>query len=507
MSFLLDPPMLILLGMAIYILGKELGWGRYARIAIGATITLIFVGFSTLLYLDWVRCVFPYFCYSQGSQILASEFMFQTNWQMLYLGKIIVSKANTPHYIVALIFLVFYPIFMLLGYSIMNKFERDRTRKKVPSEFGINGVEIKIKKGPKTKVVSVKSEDGKPALDEVLDKTGFFKLLDKRFHESGKTKEDFSIVIKPNIMMAYSKEDMSVITDPKLVEHLIDRIAEKGYSNLTVIESQNVFGNWFENRDVKTVAKYIGYSENKNYKIVDITEEKVPYRYGGRLGMHWVGPTWRDADFRISFAKNKTHFGCYFTLTIKNIYGTTPLQNKFLEYHKIREFDWPTIEMLKQFPVHFAIIDGIWSADGLLGIKADYTPKHTKTVIGGESIVAVDHVGASKMGLDPMKSNIFKLAVGAFGMPEIDLQESDNPTNEPIRYEDWDNVPPLFDKFLDVGEEWYGLSNWLGFVSTGIDEKAFPIKDQTGIKYWISVLLRPLRPVVLRILKIISHIE
>ena len=355
----------------------------------------------------------------------------------------------------------------------------------------------------KTRVVAVKNEDGKAALDEVLDKTDFFRVLDSKFTHSKKRKEDFSIVIKPNIMMAYSKKDMCVITDPTFVEHLIDKIAEKGYSNITVIESQNVFGNWFGNRDVKTVAKYIGYCEDKNYKIVDITEEKVAYDYGGRLGEHWVGPTWRDADFRVSFAKNKTHFSCYYTLTIKNIYGTTPLQNKFLEYHKIREFDWPTIEMLKHFPVHFAIIDGIWSADGLLGIKADYTPKHTKTMIGGESIIAVDSIGARKMGLDPMKSRIFKLAVDAFGMPEIDLLEI-NHTGEPTRYEDWDNVPAIVDRVMDVGEEWYSLSNWLGFVSSGIDKEAFPIKPRSTIGYRIGLLLRP---VVLRILRIISKIE
>ncbi len=355
----------------------------------------------------------------------------------------------------------------------------------------------------KIRVVTVKCEDGKTALDEVLDKTDFFRILDRRFQQSEKSKEDFSIVIKPNIMMTYSKKDMSVMTDPKFVEHLIDKIAKKGYSNITVIESQNIFGNWFENRDVKTVAKYIGYSEDKNYKIVDITEEKVPYDYGGRLGEHWVGPTWRDADFRISFAKNKTHFSTYYTLTIKNIYGTTPLQNKLLEYHKIREFDWPTIEMLKHFPIHFAIIDGIWSADGLLGIKADYTPKHTKTMIGGESIVAVDGIGSRKMGLDPMKSRIFKLAVDAFGMPEVDLLEI-NHTDEPSMYEDWDNVPPLLDKFMDVGEEWYGPSNWLGFVSSGIDEEAFPKKPMSGIGYRVGMLLRP---IVLRVLRIISIIE
>ena len=94
---------------------------------------------------------------------------------------------------------------------------------------------------------------------------------------------------------------------------------------------------------------------NKNYRIVDLTEEMVPYDYGGRLGKHFVGPTWRDADFRISFAKNKTHTFCHYTLTLKNIYGTLPMQDKLKEYHTKREYDWPTIETMKHFWVHFGL--------------------------------------------------------------------------------------------------------------------------------------------------------
>ncbi len=212
-------------------------------------------------------------------------------------------------------------------------------------------------------------------LEQVIEEAGFWDILEKQFIKSGKTKKDFLITVKPNLMMFYSKKDdnpPSVITDPVLVEHLINRIAEKGFSNIALVESQNTFGNWFENRDVKNVAKQAGYNpDSTNYRIVDLTMDVVAHVYKGSLGTYLVGKTWRDADFRISFAKNKTHFSCYYTLTIKNIYGTTPEQNKFREYHADREIDEVTIEMLKEFPVHFGIIDGIWSADGLLGIKED----------------------------------------------------------------------------------------------------------------------------------------
>lgn len=178
-----------------------------------------------------------------------------------------------------------------------------------------------------TRVVAIRHDDKITGLEEVLKQTAFIALLEKRWTASGKSKTDYHVVIKPNIMMANSKDDPSTITDPELVEFLIEKIVNAGFSNISVVESQNIYSSWFRNRDVVTVARYFGYSE-KNYRLVDLTQEMVPYDFGDRLGTHPVGPTWRDADFRISFAKNKTHLSCYFTLTIKNLYGCLPYQTR-----------------------------------------------------------------------------------------------------------------------------------------------------------------------------------
>lgn len=313
-----------------------------------------------------------------------------------------------------------------------------------------------------TRVVAIKGEDKFAVLDQVLEQSGFFDLLEKRLSDSGKEREAFLVAVKPNVMMGYSRDDLSSITDPEMVEHLIDGMVERGFGNVAVVESQNVYGNWYHNREVLTVARYFGYGE-ENYRLVDLTDEMVPHDYGGRLGRHPVGPTWRDADFRISFAKNKTHSSSYFTLALKNLYGCMPVQNKFKEYHKKREFDWPTIEMLKQMPCHFALIDAFLSADGLIGFKADYSPKHTKTTIGGEDVIAVTWVGAKKMGLDPEVSRIFSCAVEAFGMPHVQWE------GDQSIYEDWVNLPPLADKMMDIGEEFYTISNFMGFLSSDMD--------------------------------------
>ena len=135
----------------------------------------------------------------------------------------------------------------------------------------------------------------------------------------------------------------------------------------------------------------------------------------------------------------------YYTLTIKNIYGALPLANKFKEYHCGRGIYETTIEYLKAFPVEYGLVDASLSADGPFGIFADPAPNETNTIIGGNDLVAVDWIAASKMGIDPMISPYMKLAVEAFGKPEIRLVGDPNP------YRPWLNVPVALTLFTNKG--------------------------------------------------------
>jgi uncharacterized protein (DUF362 family) len=343
-------------------------------------------------------------------------------------------------------------------------------------------------------VVAIKGDDKLAILSRVLEDSGFFEVLERRFKETGKERANFSVVIKPNFMFMHAKKDISTYTDPELVEALIDKIAERGFPNIAVVESQSTYGNYYRNREVLKVATYIGYSTNKNYRIVDLTEEMVPYDFGGRLGKHFVGSTWRDADFRISFAKNKTHIFCHYTLTLKNIYGTLPMQDKLKEYHTKREYDWPTIEMLKHFPVHFGLIDAIYSADGPLGVITDPKPNRTNSIIGGENLIAVDWVGAKKMGLNPDDPNVGRflpLAVEAFGKPEL------NWVGDRSVYDPWENVHEAFIQSLDILEEAYAFSDWWFSGLTAMD-KYFAFKKTALPILVLRWLLAPIKRIFFR---------
>ena len=270
---------------------------------------------------------------------------------------------------------------------------------------------------------------------------------------TGRTRTTLTIAIKPNFMFLYSERDRSTFTDPALVEHLVDWLRVRSYTNLAIVEAQSAYGNYFEQRDVRHVAEVAGFEPRDRYRIVDLTQEMVPHHFDGPLGDHHVGPTWRDADFRISFAKNKTHTWAWYTLCIKNIYGALAMADKLREYHDKREIYYPTIDMLVAFPVHFGIIDAFVSADGPFGIFADKTPVATRTIMAGENILAVDWVGASKMGLDPMQSRYMQLAVQAFGRPHVDL------VGDGSVYPDWRNVPKPLIEFWDHAEESYSFTN------------------------------------------------
>lgn len=344
--------------------------------------------------------------------------------------------------------------------------------------------------GKEVVVASLYGENKFRLLDGVLKQTGFFKILEAHFKKLKKSKEGFLIAIKPNFMFLYSINDKSTFTDVELVEHLINRIREKGFSNIAIVEAQSTYGNYFTNREVRTVARYAGYSE-KGYRIADLTEEMAPYDYRGRLGRHFAGKTWKDADFRISFAKNKTHTFCYYTLTLKNIYGTLPMQNKLKEYHTWREYDWPTIESMKHFPVHYGLIDAFLSADGQFGVIKDNKPNPTKTLIGGANLIAVDWVGASKMGIDPMLGRYLPLAIEAFGMPKIKW------VGDKSCYDPWENVNRFLPITLDEVEEAYMFSDWL-FAGLNVMDPFFKQKRMTIIYKFTRWLFRPIRQMIFK---------
>jgi uncharacterized protein (DUF362 family) len=338
-------------------------------------------------------------------------------------------------------------------------------------------------------VASIRDPDKSAALDRVLEETGFDALVEAKLAASGKARPVFSIAIKPNFMFAYDRRDQSTYTDPELVAQLVRRLRARGFQTTQVVEAQSTYGEFFDRRSVREVAEYLGYDGSAGYEVIDMTEDALePRQMGPHLGVHPVSKAWRDADFRISFAKNKTHAYAFYSLTLKNIYGALPLANKFKEYHCQRGIYHPAIEYLQAFPVDYGLVDAVLSADGPFGVFADPAPNPTQTVIGGADLVAVDWVAATKMGIDPMISQYMRLAVEAFGKPRIRL------VGDASVYWPWLNVPVALTLFSRHGMDAdYHFGNLLYSAASQMDESHFHHKSNAWyirLLRWLTVPLR-----------------
>ncbi len=133
-------------------------------------------------------------------------------------------------------------------------------------------------------------------------------------------------------------------------------------------------------------------------------------------------------------------------------------------------------------------MDAYLSADGPFGIFADPAPNETNTIIGGTDLVAVDWIAASKMGIDPMISPYMKLAVEAFGKPEIHLVGDPNP------YRPWLNVPVALTLFTNKGVDAnHYFGNLMYSAAAQMDETHFRHKNRALYMRLLRRMTVPLR--------------
>jgi uncharacterized protein (DUF362 family) len=337
------------------------------------------------------------------------------------------------------------------------------------------------------------------AFHDLLQQTNFKSHLEKQYNQSNKSRNEFLIAIKPNMMVYVNPKDHHVVvTDKILVEALVDYIQTLGFTNIALVEAQNDVGRMFKNHNVPFIARQIGYRPNGRYQIVDLTRESVRHKYhyldsAGQLKTwkHTVGKTWRDADYRISFAKCKTHEHDYMTLAVKNIYGCFPDPKKVCLYH-IRSEVWDvTGRSFRNFPVHFAFVDAWVASDGFQGYKIP-SPRALEMLFGGTDAVAVDMEVFKRAGLDPLKSHILRQVVKQLHDGQCIYPEYTVRGNQTTQFTDlmsWNNVSDQIVEAINILEEVY--INWM-FINMKpaacfIDYSLFPPKNifaRAGV--WIS---------------------
>ncbi len=276
-----------------------------------------------------------------------------------------------------------------------------------------------MKENP-TAVVISNAPTPEGGLEDLLNQLAFWEQLDAFRQKADKAPADVRVFIKPD--MEFYELDSPTGTDPGLVEHLIDLLAERKYINVLIGDSLDDADHWLENRDILILADLVGYQfttkKGNDYEIVNLSENLID----PSAEKEWTLPDrrlsadWLEADIRINFAKNKTHEEYGYALGLYNLIGVFPKRAK--SYHYFHRLSAPSLitELLSLTPVHFTLIDAWTSNHGSQGIRHRKV-YDTRTLIGSNDAVLADWVAALKMGADPSISPVNNHALKQRGLP------------------------------------------------------------------------------------------
>jgi hypothetical protein len=180
-----------------------------------------------------------------------------------------------------------------------------------------------------------------------------------------------------------------------------------------------------------------------------------------------LSTAWLNADFRISFAKFKTHVYGGYTLLIKNTYGSLPEGDKMWHYHRPTGCAKPTIAQLKVCPIHFGIVDGIIAADGWMGVKWDRAiPRQPGFIIAGRNIAETERVACDVMKVDVERSLMTKEAM-EFLAEDSELDGEIRPLKK------WWNVPGFIIAGFPMTEKYYQYYRFQQTITDGLGTPPF----------------------------------
>ncbi len=266
----------------------------------------------------------------------------------------------------------------------------------------------------------------------LLEESGLAQKLKERAAALGKQPEDLRIAVKPSFMLGYARKDRSIITDAELLRELADFLRERGYKKAVLIESANIYDQFFEHRSVAEVGAYFGI-QDCGLPVVDGSNDQVAHVYFRGMAQNTISRSWKEADFRISFGKMRSHPIEMAYLTIGNLEWMGGRCDEFLFVERQAHRETALMMLLDGFPPDFVLLDAYDQAsDGLVGVMGCPRPPSPRRVYAGEDALAVDLVAARHMGVrEPEQTNILRAACHWFGDPRERIEILG--TNENLR--------------------------------------------------------------------------
>jgi uncharacterized protein (DUF362 family) len=250
----------------------------------------------------------------------------------------------------------------------------------------------------------------------LLEESGLADAIRRRAAFLGQEIDTMRVAVKPTFMLGYHRKDLSPLTDVELLNDLASFVREMGCREVIVIEGRNIYDRFYGNRTVQDVARYFGI-ESDAYRLADTADEQVEHAYRRGMAQHTIARSWRDAHFRISFPKIRSHPIEMALLSLGNVEWVGGRCDEYLFLERQADRATAIMMLLDEFPPHFAILDGFENApDGLVGVMGCRRPKHLQRFYAGVDALAVDTVALRHLGVkEAQQSSILRTAAHWFG--------------------------------------------------------------------------------------------
>lgn len=263
------------------------------------------------------------------------------------------------------------------------------------------------------KVVILKAENYGKDLD---------RLVSKAMQEAGfKPPKKGMVLVKTNILRPCGPKD-AVITNPEFVKSVVKE-ARKYNKNVVVGDGvgktrfegeEKILGNNGTEKAVKGLAAVRNF-DDKSIEI-NIKNKILPkIKVSGIL---------KEAKYKISVAKMKTHLLTVMTGAVKNHYGYLYKDYRTLGHAKNwkpEDFSEFILDVYLATKSDFSIMDGIVGMEG--EGPGSGNPIKSKVILASTDAIALDYVASKIMGINPNDLYLFKKAIqrGVLNPHEIEI--------------------------------------------------------------------------------------
>ena len=232
--------------------------------------------------------------------------------------------------------------------------------------------------------------------------------ISSRARAIGKSPEDMKIAIKAPFMMIYDKADMSPAIDLELLSLLISYLRENGFSHVALLERGNVYERFHLNRSVRQVANYLKL-DALPVEIVDCKDDQVAHRYPRGLGPSTISQSWRDADFRISLGKLRSHPSDQVVLTVANLEGLGLRWDDYLFFERSANFAAAQATIVSEFPPDFSVLDAFSrTPDGMVGVMGHSKARAVRRFYASANALALDQTVMRHLGIEVRESSVLR---------------------------------------------------------------------------------------------------